>query len=503
MNEWSVLGIDPTHDESEIRRAYVKQLKQHRPDRDPEGYQRLREAWEQAKQYAASAPGELAGFGFQVQSGEAGLTLVLDDDGVEYSGNGDDVRHDGAAISDEEPGAHAADRILLPEDTENSPNRTGMTSDNAEDIPLPPPAYSIKEINRLAERLLVSEQGMAQLEETWLRVAANGSLLQQQQFNQQLAQALVDRPGLTEELLMRLSETLGWGLDGYDDTRLLSGRLVWQLNRAARRTAMGASWQALLHSAGDSWRKKRMVALIAGSDEKMPLWARLIPNFLADMSKQVDELCTRYPELTDRINPMVLQYSQEKCFQERFFQEKHVALSWAGVYLLLFWGVVINRSAVEAHPTWPVLTLSGVLILFYLYGHDLVFQTLRRWQIALGVWLLIEGILSTLVVALFLVLMHFGLPKLLGNRAELAGLLEIMLALIVLSGVWRIRERGVPVICLPGHLVNWLLAAPWNAPRAIPSRLLGAITGLIVYFGSCAVMYEFFKLANNVLEHYR
>ena len=82
MNEWSVLGIDPTHDESEIRRAYVKQLKQHRPDRDPEGYQRLREAWEKAKQDAASAPGELAGSGFQAQYGAAGLTPVLDDDGV-------------------------------------------------------------------------------------------------------------------------------------------------------------------------------------------------------------------------------------------------------------------------------------------------------------------------------------------------------------------------------------------------------------------------------------
>ncbi|ROR13681.1 J domain-containing protein [Erwinia sp. JUb26] len=474
MNEWSVLGIDPTRDESEIRRAYVRQLKQHRPDRDPEGYQRLREAWEQAKRYAASESGELAGFGFQVQPGETGLTLVLNDDGVEFSGNGDDAARDGTEITDED----------------------------AEDIPQPPPAYSIKEINQLADRLLASERGMAQLEETWQRVAANGSLLQQQQFHQQLAQALVDRPGLTDERLMHLSDVLGWGLDGYDDASVLSGRVVWQLNRAARRTEVGASWQALLHSAGDSWRKKRMVALITGSEETLPLWARLIPNFLADMNKQVSELCSRYPELAERINPMVWQYSQEVPLRGTPFEETRIALSWAGIYLLLFWGVVINRSAVEAHPTWPVLTLSGVLILFYLYGHNLVFQTLRRWQIALSVWLLVEGILSALVVALFLVLMHFGLPKLLGNRAGLAGLFEIMLALIVLSGVWRIRERGVPVICLPGKLVNWLLAAPWNAPRAIPSRLLAVIIGLIAYFGGCAVMYEFFKLANNVLEHY-
>lgn len=499
MNEWSVLGIDPTRDESEIRRAYVRQLKQHRPDRDPEGYQRLREAWEQAKRYAASESGELAGFGFQVQPGETGLTLVLNDDGVEFSGNGDDAARYDSTIG-------AEDRDPRPVGDDASPESGDILANSAVDLPyrdtMPLPVYTLTEINQLADRLLASERGMAQLEETWQRVAANGSLLQQQQFHQQLAQALVDRPGLTDERLMHLSDVLGWGLDGYDDASVLSGRVVWQLNRAARRTEVGASWQALLHSAGDSWRKKRMVALITGSEETLPLWARLIPNFLADMNKQVSELCARYPELAERINPMVRQYSQEVPLRGTPFEETRIALSWAGIYLLLFWGVVINRSAVEAHPTWPVLTLSGVLILFYLYGHNLVFQTLRRWQIALSVWLLVEGILSALVVALFLVLMHFGLPKLLGNRAGLAGLFEIMLALIVLSGVWRIRERGVPVICLPGKLVNWLLAAPWNAPRAIPSRLLAVIIGLIAYFGGCAVMYEFFKLANNVLEHY-
>lgn len=41
---WSVLGIEPTQDLSEIKRAYARQLKNTRPDQDPQGYQRLREA---------------------------------------------------------------------------------------------------------------------------------------------------------------------------------------------------------------------------------------------------------------------------------------------------------------------------------------------------------------------------------------------------------------------------------------------------------------------------
>jgi hypothetical protein len=49
---WETLGIEPTTDESVIRRAYARELKQHRPDQDPQGYQQLREAFDAAKEYA-------------------------------------------------------------------------------------------------------------------------------------------------------------------------------------------------------------------------------------------------------------------------------------------------------------------------------------------------------------------------------------------------------------------------------------------------------------------
>lgn len=48
MSCWTILGIEPTYDEREIRRAYAKKLKVTRPDDDPEAYQRLREAFDDA-----------------------------------------------------------------------------------------------------------------------------------------------------------------------------------------------------------------------------------------------------------------------------------------------------------------------------------------------------------------------------------------------------------------------------------------------------------------------
>jgi hypothetical protein len=52
MTCWTVLGLPDDADKRSIKRQYASLLKQHRPDEDPEGFQRLREAYEQALQWA-------------------------------------------------------------------------------------------------------------------------------------------------------------------------------------------------------------------------------------------------------------------------------------------------------------------------------------------------------------------------------------------------------------------------------------------------------------------
>lgn len=52
MNPWNVLGLDDAADERTIKRQYAKQLKVTRPDDDPEAFQRLREAYEHALDWA-------------------------------------------------------------------------------------------------------------------------------------------------------------------------------------------------------------------------------------------------------------------------------------------------------------------------------------------------------------------------------------------------------------------------------------------------------------------
>lgn len=52
MTPWQILGLDSTADQRTIKRRYAQLLKTHRPDSDPEGFQRLRQAYEWLLDYS-------------------------------------------------------------------------------------------------------------------------------------------------------------------------------------------------------------------------------------------------------------------------------------------------------------------------------------------------------------------------------------------------------------------------------------------------------------------
>jgi hypothetical protein len=59
LSIWDVLGVSPTNDVRQVKRAYSRMLKKHKPEQDPEGYQCLREAFDLAMAYCADHPGDL------------------------------------------------------------------------------------------------------------------------------------------------------------------------------------------------------------------------------------------------------------------------------------------------------------------------------------------------------------------------------------------------------------------------------------------------------------
>lgn len=47
MNAWEILGIEPTSDKKEIKKAYAKLLKQYHPEQNPEKFKQIQAAYQQ------------------------------------------------------------------------------------------------------------------------------------------------------------------------------------------------------------------------------------------------------------------------------------------------------------------------------------------------------------------------------------------------------------------------------------------------------------------------
>ena len=87
MSCWTLLGLPATADTRTIKRHYAKLLKQTRPDEDPQGFQRLRDAYEEALAHKdweqQNEPLETP----ETWAGNEPVTLALPETNLTFSGH--------------------------------------------------------------------------------------------------------------------------------------------------------------------------------------------------------------------------------------------------------------------------------------------------------------------------------------------------------------------------------------------------------------------------------
>ncbi|ORM76525.1 hypothetical protein HA44_15365 [Mixta gaviniae] len=442
MNSWQILGIEPTGDETAIRRAYARQLKTCRPDSDPEGYQRLREAFEWAKSSAGTPqPVEADAFPDNTLPVEAdafpdNILPVEAADGQLSEANSTE-----AAYPSVNPGFDVAsdqDRVAP-----------------AAFSPLPAPVYTPEEMQALAAGLVNEGNGkLTALEALLQRVSCAGSLIQQQQFHQDLAAALAEQPGLTAWLVEKVSEALQWGLDQYSSSYLVPEALQEALYAQIRATERERAWHEVKNESLHGDLSTRLaLGLLCGDRAAAPFWVRLGPGLITKMTQQVNALYVTFPELVQRFNPAMLE----------FIRARRCALSWQGLFLLAFWAAIFPLALSGSPPGLPVGPIAFALVVYYLFLSDLILMALQRRPWLMGIFILLDCLVSVALLAALLV----GVLVLTINHSAakgegFSGMTPLFIMLIEGLVLWSVWSKQAPGLRRPGIAVAQLFSSPWR-----------------------------------------
>lgn len=327
---WAVLGIAPTQDLSLIKQAYARQLKNTRPDQDPQGYQRLREAFDAARN--ASPP---SGRTTPLPQGLAGDTEAPDAAPEAVSPAPVVVREDPARLAFKAKAR--ANRVAL------------------------------AQIPQIIDAMMDDEtEGLQQLV-ACLASDALPTLDLREQFSQSLAKQLSEREGLYSALLIKVSGIMGWDIDHYQPGGISAQRLA-ALHRQIDMTGANYYWSVLAREYQDSALNRLRLRLLTVEGATLPWWARLVPDFLTSLRDKLRDIRTHYPVLLPRVNPVLL----------KTLSETRLALSWGTVFLTGFWLLLIMLATREHANPWPVRASLILLVGLYIHGYSFLDQKLRH-----------------------------------------------------------------------------------------------------------------------------
>ena len=354
MSIWSVLDIEPTDDLSIIKRAYARKLKTTRPDQDPEGYQRLREAFEQAKGY------------------------------VDRPSRSDVVTE----ILDESPSFTLRMPVHIEPLKELTPDIDDALEQELE---------ALRPVTVIIDLMMEDETEGLNLLKTVLSAELWQNLRLRELFSQELAAQLSEREGLYSALLIRVSEVMGWDIDHYQPGGIPAHRLA-ALYRQIENTEAEVYWEKLKRRYHDTELNRKRFRLMTAANTKLPWWTKWEPVFLKPLHAELNRILWDFPLLLPRINPELVKAHSQNGWM----------MNWGTIFLTAFWGILIVLGTRDDPNQFRDRCILTVVIGSFIYGYDICKHIFRNKSKAIVV---VESVLSAVTIGV-LVKIFLGLSGL-------------------------------------------------------------------------------------------
>ncbi|WP_241593295.1 J domain-containing protein [Rosenbergiella epipactidis] len=423
---WHVLGIEPTKDEREIRRAYAKELKRRRPDNDPQGYQELREAYEQAKNYA----------------------------------NVEVILRDQKAISseptDSTPMVEYVRQLMLAKDLKSEENWDRAALD--------------KHAQEIATLLIKDEhKGLHELHH-YLDHQISDSLEVRQTFRLVLGEELSRQQGLYRHILDKVSEVLDWQINSYHSSQL-PAYLLSALEEQVAKTEQENYWQSLTQQYSGSRLGQLKWRLLTEKNTSIPWWCRLIPDFLSQLIKQVSEISQQFPTLQGRLNPLLLVE----------YYKPGLGLSWGAVIATLFWGYTASLLGQESTKMAIQSGIMSVVVAAFIWGYPLLIHRFAAGKIMNKCVHTFFWLASVAIIAIAFYSAWAGASA--WQKDTISIRIVIILLFLILPVVGMLYQNRSDWRMLPTKMISIILIFPVLFIRGLPPliNLLGLIFLPILY----------------------
>lgn len=467
MSMWEILNISPTVDEKEIRRAYARQVKKYRPDSHPEEYQQLREAFEDAKQYALYASFD--------ECEDDNDVIVSTEPLMTQEGSG--LTH-----QPELTVAYPLSNINVP----GAPVEM-------EALPVVEIPYNSEQLERIASLLIKDEKfGMNELSLLWEEMSKQGSLLIHQQFHEEFSWMLSQQEGLTEAVIEHVSAFLGWRLNEYSSTHTIPFYVQNAINDQLRQTEVARAWkQCHIEAVQGDYLVAASMRLLVSDQEKVSFKVRLIPGLIPQISQQVEQLTYEYPELKEKFNPAV----------QAFVQQPRIAFNWRGIFLCVFWGLLLNMVAARPEVSPIVAVIAAVIIVFYLFISDMIMFWLHpkpklfKWFLIIEFFVTLLVVLN-LIIGLFLSLSTFFIALDVGPAQDA----RAMVFFIFIGLAWYAWPRHQPLLRMPGMALYRIFASPWVILEWLKFSWFSLAWLVVFYLVYYRVAYELLKFFTLELQ---